>query len=85
MTPLPAAKALDSYFLDAPSRLLDVAAILDRIGRGSDPAAAAADPRFARLRRACELLLSSDDRRAEAIQLLFSQDYDPAWERPAPR
>ena len=34
MTPLPATQALDRYFLEARSKLLDLAAILDRIGRG---------------------------------------------------
>ena len=32
----PAGKALDAYFLEARARLLDLAAILDRIGRGAD-------------------------------------------------
>ena len=34
MTPLPAPKALNDFFLEARCRLLDLAAILDRIGRG---------------------------------------------------
>ncbi len=38
MTPLPSAKALDNYFLEARSKLLDLAAILDRISRGRDAA-----------------------------------------------
>jgi hypothetical protein len=85
MTPLPATQALDAYFLEARARLLDLAAILDRIGRGTEPAAALADPRSEKLRRALEILLTRTDGRAEAIQQLFSLDYDPAWTRPKPR
>ena len=85
MTPLPAARALDQFFLDARSRVLDLAATLDRVGRGADPDAAAADPRLARLREAIGVLLSADGGRAERVQQVFSQPYDPAWERPAPR
>src|SRR3989442_320302 len=50
MTPLPADKALDAYFLEARCKLLDLAAILDRIGRGADSTVASADPRLARVR-----------------------------------
>jgi hypothetical protein len=85
MTPLPAPQALDAYFLEARARLLDLAAILDRIGRGADPDAAQADPRAQKLRRALETLLARSDGRAEAVQQLFSLDYDPGWKRPQPR
>jgi hypothetical protein len=84
MTPLPAARALDQFFLDARCRLLDVAAILDRVDRGADAAAAAADPRMARIRQAVEILLAGPGR-AEQIQKIFSLDYDPDWKRPSPR
>jgi hypothetical protein len=85
MIPLPATQALDAYFLEARARLLDLAAILDRISRGSDAAAALADPRSEKLRRALGILLTRTDGRAEAVQQLFSLDYDPTWKRPAPR
>jgi hypothetical protein len=85
MTPLPANKALDSYFLDARARLLDLAAILDRIGRGSGTADAGADARLARIRQALEVLADESGGRAERVQKIFSLDYDPTWERPQPR
>ena len=85
MTPLPANKALDSYFLDARARLLDLAAILDRIGRGVGAAGAAADPRLTRIRQALEVLADESGGRAERVQKIFSLDYDPAWEKPQPR
>ena len=85
MTPLPAARALDQFFLDARSRVLDLAATLDRIGRGANPTAALADARAKLLRQALEVLLSDAPNRAEKVQQIFSLAYDPAWERPTPR
>ncbi len=84
MTPLTAAAALDAFYLDARSRILDLAAALDRIDRGADPAGVATDPRLAKLRAGLGRLLAEGDR-AEAVQRLFSQDYDPGWVRPTPR
>ena len=85
MTPLPAPQALDAYFLEARARLLDLAAILDRVGRGADASSADADPRLRKVREALAVLLNKPDGRAEAVQQLFSLDYDPAWKRPEPR
>ncbi len=84
MTPLSANKALDAYFLEARAGLLDLAAILDRIGRGAGGAGAAADPRLANIRRALEILADESGGRAERVQRIFSLDYDPAWDRPQP-
>ena len=83
--PVPAAKALDAYFLEARAKLLDLAAILDRIGRGADAGSLDADPRLARVRQALEVLLDQSGGRAERIQQIFSIEYDPTWERPRPR
>src|SRR5271166_4186787 len=85
LAPLPADLALDSYFLEARSKLLDVAAILDRINRGLPTAELENDPRLLRIRRALEVLLDRSGGRAERIQQIFSLDYDPTWERPLPR
>ena len=85
MTPLPATQALDRYFLEARCRLLDVAAILDRIGRGRDAGDLDNDPRLERIRQALEVLHDKSGGRAERIQQIFSLEYDPAWDRPKPR
>ena len=85
VTPLPASQALDRYFLEARCKLLDVAAILDRIGRGRDVHDIANDPRMARIREGLELLMDPSGGRAERIQKAFSLDYDASWERPKPR
>ncbi len=85
MTPLPATQALDAYFLEARARLLDLAAILDRVGRGAGGDAARTDPRVEKIRQALAVLLNEPAGRAEAVQRIFSLEYDPAWKRPAPR
>ena len=83
-TPLPADQALERYFLEARSKLLDLAAILDRIGRGQG-ASSLNDARLARIQQALEALQDPSGGRAERIQKIFSLDYDPAWEKPKPK
>ena len=85
MQPLPAPAALNAYFLEARSKLLDVAAFLDRVHRGPDADGLAIDPRLTRIRAALEVLLATEDGRAEQIQKIFSFDYDPLWKVPQPR
>jgi hypothetical protein len=85
LAPMPAERALDSYFLEARCKLLDVAAILDRINRGLPTEELENDPRLLRIRRAMEVLLDRSGGRAERIQQIFSLDYDQTWERPQPR
>ena len=85
MTPLPAPAALDAFFLDARARLLDLAATLDRIGRGAGAEGVAADPRMQKIRQALEALLNQPADRAAAVQQIFSLEYDPNWPRPEPR
>jgi hypothetical protein len=85
MNPLPAKQALDSYFLEARSKLLDLAGILDRIGRGRDAASTDNDPRLEKIRKALEVLHDRSGGRAERIQKIFSLDYDSGWEKPRPK
>ncbi len=86
MKPLPANAALDQFFLEARSKLLDVAAILDRINRGQESGAVLAnDPRVEKIRKALEVLHDQSGGRAERIQQIFSLDYDPGWDKPKPR
>lgn len=85
MTPLPAKAALSAYYLEARSKILDLAAILDRIDRGEDSEAIASDPRSKQLRKGIEALLRMPAARAEEVQNIFSLDYDPHWDRPQPK
>ena len=85
ITPLPAAKTLDTHFLEARSKLLDLAGVLDRIGRGLNAAATDTDPRLEKIRQALEVLHDRSGGRAERIQKIFSLDYDSDWHRPQPK
>jgi hypothetical protein len=81
MKRLDADAALNAYFFEARCKLLDVAAILDRIDRGGG----SSDARATKLREAIRALLADGAGRAEALQHLFSLAYDETWERPSPR
>jgi hypothetical protein len=86
VAPLPADKALETFFLEARCKLLDIAAILDRINRGQEAGEVLADdPRIERIRKALEVLHDQSGGRAERIQQIFSLEYDSAWEKPKPR
>ena len=83
MTPMPATRALDVFFLEARSKLLDLAATLDRLDRGEG--SAGPDPRLERIRQALYTLLELEPGRAERVQQIFSLMYDADWPRPQPR
>ncbi len=83
--PLTAAEALEAYFLEARSKLLDLAAMLDRIDRGAAVSDVESDPRLVKVRQALQLLHDGVGSRAERVQKIFSLDYDPKWEKPQPR
>jgi hypothetical protein len=85
MNPMTSTTALDAHYLEARCKILDLAAILDRIGRGGGSGAIEGDPRLERIRQALEVLMDQSPARAERIQQVFSLDYDPKWERPKPR
>jgi hypothetical protein len=83
MKPLSAQTALDTYFLEARCKILDLAAILDRIGRGGGQVDE--DPRLEKVRMALEVLRDESGGRAERVQQIFSLEYDATWEKPKPR
>lgn len=85
MTPLSAERVLEQSFHEARSKLLDLAAIFDRLGRGAGAESAASDPRAQKLRQAVEVLLGDTPNKAELLQQLFSLPYDSDWPRPQPR
>jgi hypothetical protein len=85
LAPLSADRALDTFFLEARSKLLDIAAILDRIQRGEAAVELDSDPRLDKIRQALRILLEGGSASAERIQQVFSLNYDPTWKRPQPR
>ena len=82
--PRDVAEVLNRDFLETRSKILDLAAALDRIDRA--PAHSAdhtPDRRLAQLRQAIEALLEPGPGRAETVQRLFSLEYDPDWREKA--
>jgi hypothetical protein len=76
-TPMTAAQVFDRWFLETRSKLLDVAANLDRIDRADG--GPVNDPRRAGVEEALRVLLGPGPDRAEKIQMIFSREYDPDW------
>ncbi len=74
--PQPAHEVLDRCYLEIRSKLLDLAALFDRIDRGGK----LSDPRLDQLQQALTLLQQRAPERAEKIQLHFSLPYDPQWQ-----
>ncbi len=75
-----AAEVLDREFLQTRSRILEIAAALDRLDRAPGKAREQPDRRLAQLRQAIEALLEPGPGRAETVQHLFSLNYDPHWQ-----
>lgn len=78
-SPLAAARILDEQFLTVRSKLIDVAATLDRLDRAAANEKASAiesDPRIETIRQAVKLLLEAGPDRAEKMQLIFSLSCD---------
>ncbi len=73
---------LNREFLEIRSRVLELAAALDRIDRSPEPAGHQPDRRLAQVRRSIEALLEPGPDRAETVQRIFSLEYDPNWVRP---
>jgi len=74
-----AMQVLDREFLGLRCRIIDIAAAMDRIDRTSDPHGVREDPREAQLHQAIAVLIDGASARAERVQLVFSDDYDPNW------
>jgi hypothetical protein len=76
--PLSAPEVLNREFLDIRSKILDLAAALDRLERAEG--SVADDPRAQRLREALAVVLDQQADRAEQVQMVFSRPYDDGWQ-----
>lgn len=63
---------MQKYFIENRSRLLDLAAYLDRIQRAEKPEIAFKDSRMLLLLKSIEELLSPEPKRTERIQTILS-------------
>ncbi len=78
--PRDAATVLDRDYLDTRSRILDIAAALDRLDRAPRRPDDPADRRLSLLAQSLAALLEPGPGRAETIQRIFSLEYDPGWQ-----
>jgi hypothetical protein len=76
MTKLTATAALDRHFLEARGKLLEVAAILDRVDRGQGGPEMQSDPRLKKIGEALVVLQTGKSNRAERLQMIFSIPHD---------
>ena len=83
LNPREALEVLDRDFLETRGKILEIAAVLDRIDRA--PAHhhhhhhLHPDPRVGQIRQALEALCEPGPGRSETIQLIFSLEYDQNW------
>jgi hypothetical protein len=75
--PLKASQIIDEYFIENRTRLLELAAFLERLDRSADGADARADFRMAAFHEALRILASNAPDKMDQIQLIFS---DPTVE-----
>jgi hypothetical protein len=68
---------LQTEYLIARSKILDLAATLDRIDQGQGSVADHAQMKL--LRDAMKILLRDETDRAKDVQLHFSRSYEPDW------
>ncbi len=76
-----ASQVLDRHYLEIRCGLLDLAAALDRIERSDAYQQVRGDARLQQFQEALQILQSAGDARAERLQMLFSDDYQPGWNR----
>lgn len=72
---------LDRQYLEMRCGLLDLAAAFDRISRAPEAGTVEADPRYEKLQKAIQIVASNGSNRAEQLQLLFSDEYLPGWNK----
>ena len=77
-SPMTAPAILDREFLEIRAKLLELAASFDRLDRSEGTIAD--HPRWALIQQGLQLLQRPEPGRAEALQLLFSRDYDGNWQ-----
>lgn len=70
--PLTTAQIIDEYFIENRTRLLEVAAFLERLDRSADGADAGDDFRMAAFLQALQIIASDAPDKMDQVQLLFS-------------
>jgi len=76
---MPAIEVLNREYLLIRCKMLEIAASLDRTDRADGDTAG--DPRTAQFDEAMRILREETGDRAEQLQMLFSREYDDAWQK----
>ncbi len=76
-SPLAAPEVLNREFLEVRSKILEIAAALDRLDRAEGSVGPA--ERLAKLRQALAVLAPRRGDRAEQVQMIFSLAYEDGW------
>lgn len=74
---MPARDVLEREFLEIRAKILEIAASLDRLGRGAG--SVMEDPRYSQLQQGISLLQSNHEDKAALVQMLFSQPFQDGW------
>lgn len=69
----------EQTFLEIRARILEIGAALDRIERAEGADELAGDIRMAQIRESLAALEATGTDRAERIQMIFSDPYQPGW------
>ena len=83
-SPKTAGEVLEDCYLEIRAQLIQIAASLDRIDRADSSGTIAGDPGIGQFREAFDILGSEASNRTERIQMIFSDEYEPAWKTQQP-
>jgi len=70
---------LDREYLNIRCWIIDIASSLDRIDRHDNTNTTHCDPRMKKMMDALKWLAGQQQDRAQKIQMIFSDPYDPKW------
>lgn len=76
-----ASEIFDQCFLEIRAKLLEVAASLDRVERADSDGSVGNDMRRRQIQQGLDILARPGTNRAEQIQMVFSDRYEPEWAR----
>ncbi len=75
--PMSALEVLDAGFLEARARVVEIAALLDRVDRAGEPERGRADYRYKALREAIKVLHTASEARAKAVRAMAGIAAEP--------
>ena len=75
--PMTSGEVLEREYLEIRAKILQLAASFDRLDRADGDVSS--DSRSELISKGLEILQSSDDNRAQQVQLLFSREYEDSW------